>query len=160
MSRAFLGLGSNIGDTRKNIKDALSLLEKNLNIDITKKSSYYMTEPIGYKEQEWFLNIVIEINTDLSPYELLDYCNHVENQLKRKRLIRWGPRTIDIDILLYESYSSKEEKLIIPHPRMTERAFVMIPLKEIAPDIKIKGKHIDKIIREIRNQEIKKIDSL
>lgn len=158
MTRAFLGIGSNIGDTKKHIEDSINLLEEITNIRIIKISSYYETEPIGYTEQDWFLNIVVEIDTDLKPYELLQYCNEIEAILHRKRLIRWGPRTIDIDILLYDNFTSNDEKLIIPHPRMLERAFVMIPLQEIAPDLTIDGKNIDEIIEELKTQKIRKID--
>ena len=157
MSRAYLGIGGNIGNVKENIEEALKILQEDNNMKLLKISSYYETAPIGYEQQEWFLNIVVEIETKLTPYELLAFCNKVENQLKRERLIRWGPRTIDIDILLYEGFESNEAKLIVPHPRMQERAFVMIPLLEIAPDLNIKGQSLKEISNNINNQEIRKL---
>ena len=157
MPRAYLGLGGNIGNVKENMQEALRLLQANNAVKLIKQSSYYETAPVGFEQQEWFINIVIEIETGLPPYELLELCNKVEHQLKRERLIRWGPRTIDIDILLYEGFKSNEPKLIVPHPRMQERAFVMIPLLEIAPDLKIKGQSLKEIVNHISNQEIRKL---
>ncbi|WP_425446702.1 2-amino-4-hydroxy-6-hydroxymethyldihydropteridine diphosphokinase [Dethiothermospora halolimnae] len=157
MTRAYLGIGSNIGDTKKHIEDSIEMLRNNKKIEVIKISSKYETEPIGYTDQDWFLNVVVEIKTELEPYELLKYCNYIEDELKRKRIIRWGPRTIDVDVLLYGDYTSDDEKLTIPHPRMTERAFVMIPLYEIAKDIKVNGEDIKTIVDRLEDQEIKKL---
>lgn len=157
MPRAFLGIGGNIGNVRENIELALKLLQDKNNMKLLGISSYYETAPVGYEQQAWFLNIVVEIETKLAPYELLELCNKVEYMLKRERLIRWGPRTIDIDILLYEGFESKEEKLIVPHPRMHERAFVIIPLLEISPDLSIAGQSLKEISNKINNQEIRKL---
>lgn len=158
MVKAYLGLGSNMGDMRKNLDIAVDLLKSSKNIKVTRQSSYYETEPVGYVEQDWFLNMVVQIETDFEPEELLAFCQQIEEVLKRKRIIRWGPRTIDVDILLYENYTSNEDFLTIPHPRMTERAFVMIPLYEIAPDLVIEGKPIDKIINNLDGEEIRKLE--
>ena len=158
MVKAYLGLGSNIGDTKKNLDIAVDLLKSSKNITVIKQSSYYETEPVGYVEQDWFLNIVVQIETNFEPEELLVFCQQIEEVLKRKRIIRWGPRTIDVDVLLYENYTSAEESLTIPHPRMTERAFVMIPLYEIAPDLVIEGKSIDGIIKSLDGEEIRKLE--
>lgn len=157
MPRAYLGLGSNLGNTKENIDKALELLTAKETVKLLKTSSYYETAPVGYQQQDWFLNIVAEIETELSPYELLALCNEVEQQLKRERLIRWGPRTLDIDILLYEGFESKVDKLIVPHPRMQERAFVIIPLQEIAPHLNINGLNISEIANTLSNQEIRKL---
>lgn len=156
MPKAYLGLGGNIGNPKDNIEEALRLLQSRGTVKVTKLSSFYETAPVGYEQQDWFVNAVAEIDTTLPPYELLALCNAVEQQLKRVRLIRWGPRTIDIDILLYEDFVSTEEKLVVPHPRMNERAFVIVPLMEIAPDLHIKGQSIKKIAEGIHNQEIRK----
>lgn len=156
MPKAYLGLGGNIGNPKDNIEEALRLLQSGGTIKVTKLSSFYETAPVGYEQQDWFVNAVTEIETTLPPYDLLALCNAVEQQLKRVRLIRWGPRTIDIDILLYEGFESTEEKLIVPHPRMKERAFVIVPLMEIAPDLHIKGQSIKQIAEGIHNQEIRK----
>ncbi|MFZ5353433.1 MAG: 2-amino-4-hydroxy-6-hydroxymethyldihydropteridine diphosphokinase [Bacillota bacterium] len=157
MSRAYLGIGSNIGDREANIVYALKMIEANEAIEIIKKSYMYETEPVGYKEQDWFYNIVVEIKTSLKPYELLDVCSNIEAELKRERLIRWGPRIIDVDILLYDDLHIDEVKLTIPHPRMTERAFVMVPLYEIADDLVIHGQYIADIIKSLKGERIRKI---
>lgn len=158
MSKAYLGIGSNIGNTRENIEKSIELLKNNPSIIVSTISSFYETAPVGYTNQDWFLNIVVEIDTSLNPYHLLDYCNNIEKELKRERIIRWGPRTIDIDILLYEGFSSDDEKLIVPHPRMCERAFVMIPLYEIATDLTINNKNIKDIAENLKEEEVRKID--
>ena len=98
-------------------------------------SSIYETDPVGYVDQDAFLNIVVELETSLTPHELLKKCNEIEAELGRTREIHWGPRTVDLDILLYNEENMKTENLIIPHPRMTERGFVLIPLVEINPDL-------------------------
>ena len=156
MAKVYLGLGSNMGDKEGYIKKAIKLLNDNDFIQVTIISSYYETEPVGYTEQDLFLNIVAEINTTLNPYDLLDYCNSIENKLNRKRIIRWGPRTIDIDILLYENYTSFDEKLTIPHPRMCERSFVIIPLYEIAKDIRINNISIEDVLHNLNKKGIMK----
>lgn len=157
MIKAYLGIGSNIGDTKLNIDTAVKLLDKNADINVINISSYYETAPVGYTEQDWFLNVVVEVETTLGPYELLKVCNYIESELKRKRIIRWGPRTIDVDVLLYEGFESNDPILTVPHPRMTERAFVMMPLYELVKDIKIKSKDIKTIVDELSDQEIRKI---
>ncbi|TCT13973.1 2-amino-4-hydroxy-6-hydroxymethyldihydropteridine diphosphokinase [Natranaerovirga pectinivora] len=156
MAKVYLGLGSNIGDKEQNLKQAIKLLQEHKQIKLMKKSSIYVTDPVGYTDQDVFYNQVIEVESDLEPYDLLAYVNEVEEILKRKRLIRWGPRTIDIDILLYDEYISQDEKLTIPHPRMTERAFVMVPLFELTQDVKINGKDIKVIYEAIDKNGAKK----
>ena len=154
---AYLGIGGNIGDTKANIERTIELLKENSEIKVTQVSSYYETEPVGYTDQDWFLNIVAEIETTLEPFDLLKYCQHIENELKRERLIRWGPRTIDVDILLYEDFVSDDEVLIVPHPRMTERAFAIIPLYEINKDLKIGTEDIADIVENLKGEQINKI---
>ena len=158
MKTAYLGIGGNIGDTRANIEDTIELLSNHEGIKLTSRSSLYETEPVGYIDQDWFLNIVLEIETSLKPLELLEYCQYIENELKRERTIRWGPRTIDVDILLYENYSSDSEVLTVPHPRMTERAFVMVPLYEINKELVIDGRSIKDIVSNLQGEEIKKVN--
>lgn len=158
MAKAYLGLGSNIGNKKENIEKALGLLEAYEDIRITAVSSYYETDPVGYLEQDCFLNIAVTIETSLKPKQLLCCCNEIENQLKRKREIRWGPRTLDVDILLYENYFSQDEELTIPHPRMCERSFVMIPLYEIAKDIRVLDQDIKSIVESLGQEGIRKID--
>jgi 2-amino-4-hydroxy-6-hydroxymethyldihydropteridine diphosphokinase len=154
MNTIYLSLGSNLGDTKKNLDEALTLLEQAL--CVMKVSSYYETEPVGYADQDWFLNIVVKGKTDLSPHELLDACQKIEQQMKRVKTVRFGPRVIDIDVLLYENFSSNDEALTIPHPRMTQRAFVMVPLFEIDPDLSIEGRSISEVLMELNGEAIRK----
>ena len=133
---AYIALGSNIGERYTYLTEAIQFLNKNPYIQVDDISSVYETEPVGYTDQSCFLNLVIKISTNLSPQELLKVTHKVENDLGRKREIRWGPRTIDLDILLYNQENIEAENLIVPHPRMFERAFVIVPLLEINQDIK------------------------
>ncbi|MGM7637398.1 2-amino-4-hydroxy-6-hydroxymethyldihydropteridine diphosphokinase [Bacillus sp. Hm123] len=130
-NKAYLSLGTNVGDRLANLQAALTSLRNDEYILIKQISSIYETDPVGYTEQASFLNMVVEIRTSLSAEELLDKCLSIEAQLGRIREIKWGPRTIDLDILLYNQDNIESEKLIVPHPRMRERAFVLIPLLEI-----------------------------
>jgi 2-amino-4-hydroxy-6-hydroxymethyldihydropteridine diphosphokinase len=134
MSRAYLSLGSNLGDRAGFLCDALSLLSKLDYVTIEKVSSIYETDPQGYLDQADFLNIVCSIETELTPEELLSATGKIESILGRERSIRFGPRTIDIDILTFENEVRSSEKLTLPHPRMLERQFVLIPLHEIMPE--------------------------
>ena len=109
------------------------MLDEHQAINISKVSCVYKTPPWGLINQPWFFNCCVEIQTSLSPYILLNFCQAVEKQGNRERKVRWGPRTIDVDILVFDGVEMDEERLTIPHPRMLERAFVLIPLAEIAP---------------------------
>jgi 2-amino-4-hydroxy-6-hydroxymethyldihydropteridine diphosphokinase len=135
---AYLGLGSNIGDRRKQISSAISFLGKS-GVSIVQRSSLYETEPIGFEEQPWFVNAVVAVKTDLSAMQLLGLCKEAEHLGNRQNTFRFGPRTIDIDILLYKQDVYQMAELEIPHPRMHERRFVLVPLLEIAPGIKVPG---------------------
>lgn len=134
---AYISLGSNIDDRLAYLRDAVYLLQQDERIEVNKISSVYETDPVGYTEQENFLNIVIQVNTSYQAEELLTKCLDVEKVLGRKREIRWGPRTVDLDILLYNQDNIETEYLSVPHPRMHERAFVIIPLVEIEPNIQL-----------------------
>ena len=131
MSEAFISMGSNLGNKMGNLKKALSLLSSHPSITVINVSSVYETDPVGYAGQDDFLNLVCKIKTDLTPGSLLMYSHTIEQILHRERTIRFGPRTIDVDILTYDDLVIKTDELIIPHPRMQERAFVQIPLHEI-----------------------------
>ncbi|MGK9045621.1 2-amino-4-hydroxy-6-hydroxymethyldihydropteridine diphosphokinase [Mammaliicoccus vitulinus] len=135
MHTAYLGLGSNMGDRELQLVEAIKLLNDIDGIEVTQVSPIYETKPIGYTEQPDFLNMCIEISTELESSELLKVCMMVEQQLHRVRVERWGPRTIDIDILLYDQSVIQSPDLEVPHPRMTERAFVMVPLNDIASNV-------------------------
>lgn len=134
---AYIALGSNVGNRFENLKEAVERLDKIPEIKVVNTSSIYETDPIGYENQEQFLNMAIQVTTALNPFELLDVCLGTEKKLGRKRDIRWGPRTIDLDILVYNHENIETEILIVPHPRMHERAFVLIPLLEIHSGIRL-----------------------
>lgn len=133
MHISYIALGSNITPRYGYLDQAIKMLTKSENICVKKVSSVYETDPVGVTDQASFLNMVIEVETTLTSIELLDVCQRIEQTLGRKRIIRWGPRTIDLDILLYNQENMKTERLVIPHPRMHERAFVLVPLHEINP---------------------------
>ena len=133
MVKIYLALGSNVGDREENINRAISLLsEKIKNIKV---ASFYETEPVGYTKQNKFINTALEGYTELSPLELLKFCQKVEKKVGRIYRFKWGPREIDIDILLYGDLKINSPDLKVPHPLMLDREFVMKPLKELNPDI-------------------------
>ncbi|WP_445492744.1 2-amino-4-hydroxy-6-hydroxymethyldihydropteridine diphosphokinase [Niallia sp. 03133] len=139
---AYLSLGSNIGNRVEFLKEAVHMLAEHKKIKLVNVSSIYETDPVGFEEQDLFLNIVVQLYTSLDPYSLLEACQRIESELGRKRVIRWGPRTIDLDILLYNHENIESEKLNIPHPRIEERAFVVIPLLEVASTVQLPNKSI------------------
>jgi 2-amino-4-hydroxy-6-hydroxymethyldihydropteridine diphosphokinase len=134
MPEAFLGVGSNMGNREENIERAFELLTKS-QIEILQNSSIIETDPVGGPPQGKFLNCVIKIRTDLPPLSLLKVLKKIEKQLGRVKTVVDAPRPIDLDILLYDDITCHEPELTIPHPRMRERSFVMMPLKEIAPNV-------------------------
>ncbi|MCE5322886.1 2-amino-4-hydroxy-6-hydroxymethyldihydropteridine diphosphokinase [bacterium] len=136
---AYLGIGTNLGDKVANVHKAIEMVDAHEGCTVSAVSSIYITKPVGVKDQPDFANAVIAVKTALDPYELLELCNKIEREMGRKRTIRWGPRVIDMDILLYEDVNISEKQLTIPHPMMMERAFVLIPLAEIAPDLELPG---------------------
>ena len=128
--RALLGLGSNLGDRVEYLRQAVAAIP-----DVVAVSDAYETDPVGGVEQEPFLNIVVELDTELSPRALLEVCREREQAADRVRVIRWGPRTLDVDVLWVDGETVDEADLEVPHPRMFERAFVLIPLADLAPDL-------------------------
>ncbi|MRX72983.1 2-amino-4-hydroxy-6-hydroxymethyldihydropteridine diphosphokinase [Bacillus lacus] len=138
----FLALGSNIEDREQHLASAVKKLANHESIRVTKISSIYETDPVGYTDQGKFLNQVIQIKTDLSALELLSETQEIEASLGRKREIKWGPRTLDLDILLYNHENIETETLKVPHPRMLERSFVLIPLAEVAPELQLPQNHV------------------
>lgn len=132
MVRVFLGLGSNLADRESNIREAIALLSPAVTLEAV--SSFYETDPVGYLDQPAFINAVCSATTDLSPMEILALAKSIEAELGRKPTFRNGPRLIDIDILSYGDVVLDTTDLTIPHPRMAERSFVLVPLAEIAPD--------------------------
>lgn len=132
--KAYLSLGSNLGDRGFQLKESRRKLATHPDITVLKESGIYETKAWGLTDQPYFWNQVIEIETSLSPLDVLDACQGIENSLGRVRRIRWGPRTIDIDLLSYDNKVWKDERLVLPHPHMEQREFVLAPLREIDPD--------------------------
>jgi 2-amino-4-hydroxy-6-hydroxymethyldihydropteridine diphosphokinase len=134
----YLALGSNLGDRLENLRAAVRLLSERPGVRVVRSSRVYETEPIG-PPQPLYLNAVIEVGTDLSPPGLLAACRSVEDALGRERAERWGPRTIDVDVLTYDEQTIAEPDLVVPHPRMHERGFVLVPLGELDDDPMLPG---------------------
>lgn len=143
MTRVYIGFGSNLGDREGQLTDALNLLAGTEGITLQAVSSFYETEPVGFTDQDQFLNAVAVLETTLAAEEVLKVCLAVEQQLHRVRTIRWGPRTVDIDMLLYGDSIIETPSLTLPHPRMGDRRFVLIPLAEVAPGVKWNGKTVE-----------------
>lgn len=137
MNLVFLSIGSNLGKKEVNLTSAVKNLDHLPETRITAKSSLYRTDPVGYREQDCFLNAVLRLETNLTARELLKQIHDIENHLGRKRVIRWGPRTIDIDILLFNQEIIREPDLIVPHPEMHKRRFVLVPLTEIDATVQV-----------------------
>ena len=148
--RAFVGLGSNLGDRRAFLTAAVRDLPNKVAV-----SGVYKTAPIGGPAQGPFLNLVVEMRTSVGPYDLLAICQQLEASAGRARTERWGPRTLDVDVLLYGEFELDDTELTIPHPRMNERAFVLYPLAELAPEL------LPSRWREtVSDQEIVRVDDL
>jgi 2-amino-4-hydroxy-6-hydroxymethyldihydropteridine diphosphokinase len=135
---AFLALGSNLGDRLEHLRAASRKLDATQGLDVVRSSRVYETEPVG-PPQPPYLNAVVEVDTTLSPRELLEAARGVEDSLGRVRAEHWGPRTIDVDILVYDELTIDEPDLVIPHPRMHERGFVLVPLGELDADAMLPG---------------------
>ena len=153
MATAYLCLGSNLGDREENLCQALALLSSD--VDVEKLSAIYETEPVGYKEQPLFLNLVCRIVTDLPPHELLCFAKKIETEMGRIPSFPDAPRIIDIDILLYDNSIMETRNLTIPHPRLKDRAFVLIPLAEIAPNLihPMLSKRIAELANDVRGRK-------
>lgn len=157
MARVFLSIGSNLGDRVANIQQAVSMLSLDNRIKILKTSSFYETQPWGNKNQPWFINAAMAIETVLDPEELLSIFQNIELKLGRKRGLfkKWSERTLDIDILMYDEQIINSKNLIIPHPYMHERAFVLVPMLEVKADLvhPIFNKTISELYDELQNPE-------
>lgn len=143
--RAFLGLGSNIGDRRQFLRDAVGAMP-----DVVAVSPVYETDPVGGPAQDDFYNIVVEVDTLLSPRELLARCQELERAADRRRVIHWGPRTLDVDVVWIEGHEIDDEDYQVPHPRAHERNFVMVPLLAIDPSFELPGYDPEQAIGVVR----------
>lgn len=132
-NKVYIAAGSNLGDKEETLKEAIYIIDKRKDCVVTKVSNFYTTDPVGYEDQDQFVNCVFEINTLQTPRELMDTLLEVEKDFKRERIIRWGPRTLDLDIIFYNDIISYDEHILIPHPRAHERQFVMKPMCDINP---------------------------
>lgn len=157
MNKAYLGLGTNMGDREGYLRQACEILQNHTQINILKISKVYETKAWGYTEQDDFFNICVEIETELSPGELLKVCHLIEEELNRVRVIRWGPRTIDVDILFFNNIISEDESLTLPHPRIKERAFVLIPLMDLNKELIINNKPIYYYFSKLSKKEIEEV---
>lgn len=135
MAIVYIGLGSNLGDRLGFIQQAVQMLDFHDAVKILETSSFYETEPYGIKDQDWFINAAVKISTTLTPVEMLRVCQHIEEKLGRKREMKWGPRVIDLDILLYNDEIIADDILTIPHPATYDRACCIVPLLEIAEEL-------------------------
>ena len=156
MAKVALSLGSNLGDKRGNIAMALSALDEG-GARIVARSADYRTKPWGPIAQDWFVNACALAETDLAPDDLLALCLRVERELGRIREVKWGPRVIDIDILTYDDLELTTPSLTLPHPYIEERAFVLVPLAEIAPDLNLGGRPVADILAELNRGDVTKL---
>jgi 2-amino-4-hydroxy-6-hydroxymethyldihydropteridine diphosphokinase len=135
LAEVYLSLGSNIGDRIRYLKRAIGKIGESDSVVIRKISPVYETDPVGNPDQPRFLNVVISIETTLKPLRLLDYLLDIEEKLGRERNEKWGPRTIDLDILLFDELITSSDRLTLPHPRMHQRKFVLVPLSQVNPNL-------------------------
>ncbi len=152
--KAYISIGSNIGNKEENIKKSIDKLKEFKEIKVTKIASIIETEPWGYENQDSFKNTAIEIRTFLNPKELMTILLNIEKDMKRERVIKWGPRIIDLDIIFFDDYVTSDEYVTIPHPRMEEREFVLEPLNEIAPNFihPLNNKRVFRMLEELKNK--------
>lgn len=156
---ALIGLGSNMGDKAANIRHAIGLLTDAGDIRLVRASRLYRTPPWGVLEQDWFVNACVAVATDLGPHELLARCLGVEDTMKRVRQERWGPRVIDVDVLAYRNVTLDDPELTLPHPRIVERAFVLLPLRDVAPGLMIAGHGLDRWIAALDTAGVEPIET-
>lgn len=156
---AIIALGSNMGDKTGNIAQAIERLTGPGDINLVKASSLYRTEPWGVAEQDWFVNACIGVSTRLDPAGLLARCLEVERAIGRERTMKWGPRIIDLDILVFGEARLSSPELTLPHPRIAERAFVLVPLAEIAPCLEIDGRRVVDMLDAIDASGVARLSS-
>ena len=134
MNQAYIALGSNVGDRVQNLRTALDHMKKSKGLKVFQVSSFYRTEPMGYEDQDWFINAAAECSTSLLPLQLMYLLQSIEEKMERHTPFKWGPRSIDLDILFFGNRIIDEPELTVPHPLLEQRRFVLEPLAELAPD--------------------------
>jgi 2-amino-4-hydroxy-6-hydroxymethyldihydropteridine diphosphokinase len=159
MKTVYLGLGSNVGDREAALQAAVDELHSR-EVSVRRLSSVYETEPMDLAGQRWFLNLVAEAETDLFPLQLLARIAKIEQRLGRRRMVAKGPRTIDIDILLYGDFIIRTPKLVIPHERLTERRFVLVPLVELTPELRdpVSRRALRDLLGAVSGQVVRKVE--
>lgn len=159
---AFIGVGSNQNDPLKQCRLAVEVIGSHPNLTLRNQSGIYKSEPFGLPDQDWFVNLVIQIETELFPDELLDVLLKIEQDMGRERREKWGPRIIDLDILLYDTIVMDKEGLTIPHPGIVERRFVLEPLNDLAPELghPLLNKSIETLLSELpEDLKVERLDS-
>jgi len=156
MSRVVLSLGSNTGESDSILTEAIERIGSLPQTQVTKVSPRYITAPWGGVEQPDFINLCLEIETALSPEELLAATQEIERAAHRVRFIKWGPRTLDIDLIFYEGVTCRTETLTLPHPYFSKRAFVLVPLADLYPEKTVFGIHFAPFLNEVNDQIIRK----
>jgi len=151
---AYLGMGGNIGDVMDSMSGALQKFDRRADTSVKTVSPVYRTPPWGITDQDWFVNACACLETTLQPFELLEECLKIEREYGREREVRWGPRTLDLDLLLYGETTLADDRLTLPHPRMNERAFVIKPLTDLAPQLVVQGKPIGDWLKMLDTAEI------
>lgn len=154
---AYIGLGGNIGDVPATMAAALNALDREPKIELRTVSPVYLTPPWGLPDQDWYHNACAELSVTVDPFGLLETCLRVERDLKRVRDKRWGPRTIDLDLLVYADVELEQPNLTLPHPRMHERIFVLRPLADLAPGLEFKGRKVGDLAAELADPRLKKL---
>ncbi len=157
---ATIGLGSNIGDKAANIDDAIHRLAHGGDVRLVARSQNYRSAPWGVTDQDWFVNACISVATELTAPELLHHCQKVENEMGRVRRQKWGSRLIDVDILTYRDEVIHGPDLTVPHPLITERGFVLVPLRDVAPAMKLQGKTLDAWIAALDVSDVVPINAV
>ena len=161
MNKALISLGSNLGDSIATLKSALSLLKNTSGIKIDKISSFYKTSPVGGVIQDDFINACALLDVAFNAHALMQTLLDIEKEFKRERIIRWGPRTLDLDLIDFNGEISNDSFITLPHPRAYQRAFVLVPANEIAPDLLLGGKYsIQHYLKNLSENDIKGITKL
>jgi 2-amino-4-hydroxy-6-hydroxymethyldihydropteridine diphosphokinase len=161
LKTVYLGLGSNVGDREANLREALERLQA-VGVRVVRQSSLYETAPLDFRDQPWFLNAVVEVETDLFPLQLLACTQKIEHEMGRRRLTPKGPRNIDIDVLFYGRSLIETADLEVPHPRIAQRRFVLEPLAEIAPELRhpVNGKTAREMLATVEPQAIRRSNAI